>query len=213
MFEQAYVDGVMAIHLRGEVDVIATYREVYADSYSVDEAGSDEELIRACAVLDYEDGATGGACFQALWDSLQQQPEPKPETLWQHHNGGVYRVLHIANQQTTNPDKYPVTVVYQGVVNGAVWTRPLSDWHRSMTSVQGMKVFPVLLFSDGFWCYPCDLDTHKASLQEEGIDPNDYQTILVKLPLGAASNHGGEEEAIGCYIREHHLKPVFSMSL
>jgi hypothetical protein len=136
MFEQAYVDGVMAIHLRGEVDVIATYR-----------------------------------------------------------------------------DKYPVTVVYQGVVNGAVWTRPLSDWHRSMTSVQGMKVFPVLLFSDGFWCYPCDLDTHKASLQEEGIDPNDYQTILVKLPLGAASNHGGEEEAIGCYIREHHLKPVFSMSL
>ncbi len=127
MFEQAYADGVMAIHLRGEVDVIATYREVYADSCSVDEAGSDEELIRACAVLDYDDGATGGACFQALWDSLQQQSEPKPETLWQHHNGGVYRVLHIANQQTTNPDKYPVTVVYQGVVNDAVWTRVNSE--------------------------------------------------------------------------------------
>jgi hypothetical protein len=32
-----------------------------------------------------------------------------------------------------NEERYPLTVVYQTVANGNVWTRPLSDWHRSFT--------------------------------------------------------------------------------
>ena len=55
-------------------------------------------------------------------------------SLWQHHNGNHYRVLHIANHASDRPDQYPKMVVYQGE-NGNVWARPLSDWHRSMTLV------------------------------------------------------------------------------
>ena len=51
---------------------------------------------------------------------------------WQHHNGNIYTVLHIANHASDHEDRYPKTVVYQGE-NGNVWSRPLSDWHRSMT--------------------------------------------------------------------------------
>ncbi len=63
---------------------------------------------------------------------MQSNLEVRPKSLWRHTNGNVYTVLMIANEFTENPDKYPVTVVYQGA-NGRVWCRPLSDWHRSMT--------------------------------------------------------------------------------
>ena len=57
-------------------------------------------------------------------------PVPTPGDCWAYYNGTPYRVLHIANL----PDNpwYPQTVVYQGS-NGRIWSRPLSDWHRSMT--------------------------------------------------------------------------------
>lgn len=58
---------------------------------------------------------------------------PTISSLWQHYNGVVYRVVLIANSDSGNCDKYPVTVVYQGVLNHKIWSRPLSDWYRSMT--------------------------------------------------------------------------------
>ena len=55
-----------------------------------------------------------------------------PGSRWRHRNGNAYTVLMLANEHTDRPEKYPVTVVYQGD-NGRVWSRPLSDWRRSMT--------------------------------------------------------------------------------
>lgn len=62
-------------------------------------------------------------------------PEKVSEnSLWRHSSGRCYRVLMLTNQEADNP-KYPVTVVYRGT-NGRVWSRPLSDWHRSMTFIE-----------------------------------------------------------------------------
>ncbi len=52
-------------------------------------------------------------------------------SIWSHTNGNEYTVLLMANEYSENQDKYPTTVVYQGK-NKRIWSRPLSDWHRSM---------------------------------------------------------------------------------
>jgi hypothetical protein len=57
---------------------------------------------------------------------------PEVDSCWKHTNGGIYWVLHIANEQTTRPIQYPVTVVYQNRW-GVVWARPLAEWARSMS--------------------------------------------------------------------------------
>lgn len=71
---------------------------------------------------------------RALFDKVDfapaAEPIPKPGDCWTHYNGTPYQVLHVANLPD-NP-RYPQMVVYQGP-NGQVWSRPLSDWHRSMT--------------------------------------------------------------------------------
>lgn len=53
-------------------------------------------------------------------------------SVWEHRNGCIYTVQCLANTDTQNPEKYPVTVIYKGK-NGKTWARPMSDWHRSMT--------------------------------------------------------------------------------
>lgn len=55
-------------------------------------------------------------------------------SLWKHTNGNIYRVLFLTNTAALFPEIYPITVVYKGM-NGNVWSRPLSDWHRSMTII------------------------------------------------------------------------------
>jgi len=59
------------------------------------------------------------------------QQDPEAGDLWRHRNGNMYRVLMLANRP--NEERYPTTVVYETVANGNLWTRPLSDWHRSFT--------------------------------------------------------------------------------
>lgn len=54
------------------------------------------------------------------------------DSIWNHTNGNEYTVLLITNEYSENQDKYPTTVVYQGK-NKRIWSRPLLDWHRSMT--------------------------------------------------------------------------------
>lgn len=61
---------------------------------------------------------------------------PQPKERWQHYNGNIYEVMHIANITNQPNEIHPVTVVYKGVHNGFIWTRELSDWHRSMTLVK-----------------------------------------------------------------------------
>lgn len=58
---------------------------------------------------------------------------PVIKSWWKHRNGNNYQVIMIANAFTDNEEKYPVTIIYKGL-NGRVWSRPLSDWHRSMSA-------------------------------------------------------------------------------
>lgn len=60
---------------------------------------------------------------------------PTDKSLYRHTNGGVYRITGYANQETQKPDQYPVTIIYQNVVNGTTWCRPASEWARSFTPV------------------------------------------------------------------------------
>ena len=61
---------------------------------------------------------------------------PKTGSLWEHYNKRTqYRIIGLANEHSEHLDKYPVSVVYQGVHNGYVWVRSLKDWHRSMSLV------------------------------------------------------------------------------
>lgn len=73
---------------------------------------------------------------------------PQRGERWQHHNGCIYVVLHISNTANVRED-HPPDVVYATWVNmeihegpvcfgdgpaydpRKIWTRPLSDWHRS----------------------------------------------------------------------------------
>lgn len=57
--------------------------------------------------------------------------DPEPDTVWRHTNGNLYVVVCITNR----PDepRYPKTVVYRNQMTSTLWSRPISDWHRSFT--------------------------------------------------------------------------------
>lgn len=62
-----------------------------------------------------------------------RRPEVIPGDVWQHSNGGEYRVLFVTN--THNPrEDHPPDVVYETLRDPErKWSRALSDWHRSFT--------------------------------------------------------------------------------
>jgi hypothetical protein len=53
---------------------------------------------------------------------------------YKHHNGGLYEVVLLTNENSGNA-KYTPTVVYKTLVNGNVWSRPIEDWDRSFTKL------------------------------------------------------------------------------
>lgn len=57
--------------------------------------------------------------------------KPIPNEIYDHHNGSRYVVLVIANEHSER-EEYPVTVVYQGLHNKKVWTKPLDNFLRRM---------------------------------------------------------------------------------
>lgn len=59
---------------------------------------------------------------------------PEIDSTWKHHNGNTYEIIAIANLETTRPEKYPITIVYEGE-NGKIWSRPFDRWHASMKQV------------------------------------------------------------------------------
>lgn len=69
---------------------------------------------------------------QFVW--VDEVEPPKPSTTWRHHNGNEYGVLLITNEGSQRPE-YPPTVVYVNKVSGKWYSRPVADWHRSMTEV------------------------------------------------------------------------------
>ena len=61
--------------------------------------------------------------------------EVTPLSRWTHSNGSTYTVILITNEHSENQDRYPTTVVYRDC-DYRVWSKPLSDWHRSMTKME-----------------------------------------------------------------------------
>ena len=64
---------------------------------------------------------------------------PEIGSVWQHHSGATYKVVCIANEYSDNPS-YPVTVVYEGFVNGKIWCKPLSNFLSKMTSISAKRI-------------------------------------------------------------------------
>lgn len=67
----------------------------------------------------------------------------KINSRWKHSSGRIYSVITLTNLESTRED-YPVTVVYQGE-SGTIWSRPYSDWHRSMTELLDESVVKVCM--------------------------------------------------------------------
>jgi len=67
---------------------------------------------------------------------MSEDTYPKCGEFYRHTNGNVYQVMFMTNAFSENHDKYPPTVVYSGS-NGRIWSRPVSDWSRSMTLIEG----------------------------------------------------------------------------
>lgn len=59
---------------------------------------------------------------------------PEIGTKWKHYNGTLYVVDDISNLESTKVE-YPPTVFYRNLHTNSKWSRPLSDWHRSMTRI------------------------------------------------------------------------------
>lgn len=63
------------------------------------------------------------------------ESHPEVGSLHEHHSGRIYKVIGYANEATSRPEEYPVTIVYQNTENGMVWCRPLYDWSRSFVPI------------------------------------------------------------------------------
>lgn len=66
---------------------------------------------------------------------------PLAGSAWRHHSGRAYTVLLLSNTEGDDPERFVPTVVYQGE-DGRVWSRPVSDWHRSMSLLAAPKQTP-----------------------------------------------------------------------
>ena len=104
--------------------------------------------------------------------------QPIPGSWWTHRNGALYTVLMIANSDTEDEARYPVTVVYQGD-NGKVWSRPASDWHRSMTATAPQST------QAQSGAVPLTPEQIESLLYKYGYDP-DYEH-MAEMPQAAVS--------------------------
>lgn len=55
-----------------------------------------------------------------------------PGTVFRHHSGRVYTLIAVANVESTDQEKFPLTAVYQGS-NGKTWSRPMKDFVKKFT--------------------------------------------------------------------------------
>lgn len=69
------------------------------------------------------------------WRYAVPVEEVTPLSRWKHSNGSTYTVILITNEHSENQDRYPTTVVYRDY-DYISWSKPLSDWHRSMTKME-----------------------------------------------------------------------------
>lgn len=100
--------------------------------------------------------------FGANKDDVKQ---PIAGQQYQHKNGAIYTVLFLTNTDST-PDRlklHPIDVVYMGQ-NGKLWSRPLSDWWRSFSTLRKEE--------------ECKLKIGNLMAYMKGIELNSYQKGL-----------------------------------
>lgn len=61
---------------------------------------------------------------------------PEPGSTWRHTSGCDYHVITVSNLGSVRLKEYPITIVYESLIDSKVWSRPLSKWHQSMTEVK-----------------------------------------------------------------------------
>ena len=90
-------------------------------------------------VVGYKDGwfITNGIIPWLYAVPVEEAPDEEvtPLSRWKHSNGSTYAVILITNEHSETQDRYPTTIVYRDC-NYEVWSKPLSDWHRSMTKME-----------------------------------------------------------------------------
>lgn len=72
--------------------------------------------------------------YRQIQNIVEDDKIPAIDSLWQHYTGIQYRVVLYTNGDGSRPD-YPKTIVYKNIRTGDHYSRPLSDWHRSMTEI------------------------------------------------------------------------------
>lgn len=91
-------------------------------------------------IVSVKTGKREGAFFSSptmkgVLDGLKYYFQVLPGYVYQHINGNVYKVLHIANEDSLRPE-YPPTVVYIGTTNGKVWAKPLTNFINKMKRIK-----------------------------------------------------------------------------
>lgn len=61
--------------------------------------------------------------------------KPKPKEFWKHANGNVYAILTITNTESVKPTMHE-TVVYQDMITGTEWSRPMVGWYKRFRKVE-----------------------------------------------------------------------------
>lgn len=70
--------------------------------------------------------------------------DPSQNQVWAHKNGNRYHPIMLANMATSDPNgQFKPTVVYESMLDGKIWSRPLADWHRSFKFLGNMSAFGV----------------------------------------------------------------------
>ncbi|UQT02995.1 hypothetical protein TOTORO_01320 [Serratia phage vB_SmaS-Totoro] len=56
------------------------------------------------------------------------------DCLYQHHKGGLYKVISFSNMEAAKPE-YVRTVTYRSVATGETFSRPLEEFAKSFTAL------------------------------------------------------------------------------
>ena len=90
---------------------------------------------------------------------------PVMGSMWRHKSGTLYVVADLTNMGSERAD-YPPTVVYFDQATGKRWSRPVSEWSRSMTMPdKELPPLPDVNTSErDFWCHTT-MEMHACARQ------------------------------------------------
>lgn len=71
-------------------------------------------------------------CIDRLLDRFFLYAEVKVGKLFKHYKKGtIYKLLLIANLESSDQGKFPTTAVYEDTESGLVWSRPLEEFIKN----------------------------------------------------------------------------------